>query len=227
MMRRAALTAPGSCDSGTQVSVPLIVLPLFTSATACVTSCRAAHRLRRKRYIKRVIFVHEADARRIAALSAGDIASARRLMDVRQAREFTLGELVGHTYQRRHLVVVFTLTAIAMSASVVVAGSNSWAEAMPLIIFVVVFGLTKVFLANALFYVMIRSDAHFEAVAAATASKAKAAGLVIRRPPKAPGSNQLKIAGARPRRAGPSSNVRLAILPRRGKPTDPPHRTDR
>jgi hypothetical protein len=125
------------------------------------------------------------------------------------------------------LVVVFTLTAIAMSASVVVAGSNSWAEAMPLIIFVVVFGLTKVFLANALFYVMIRSDAHFEAVAAATASKAKAAGLVIRRPPKAPGSNQLKIAGARPRRAGPSSNVRLAILPRRGKPTDPPHRTDR
>src|SRR5450755_3195739 len=70
------------------------------------------------------------------------------------------------------LVVVFTATAIAMSVSVVVAGSNSWAEAAPLIVFVGVFALTKVFLANALFYVMIRSDAHSEAVAAA-ASKAK------------------------------------------------------
>jgi len=124
-------------------------------------------------------------------------------------------------------VVVFTLTAIAMSAAVVVAGSNSWAEATPLIVFVVVFALTKVFLANALFYVMIRSDAHSEAVAAAAASEAKAAGLVIRRAPKALGSNHLIVAGARPRRAGPSSNVRLAILPRRGKTTGPPRRTDR
>jgi len=123
------------------------------------------------------------------------------------------------------LVVVFTVTAIAMSAAVVVAGSNSWAEAVPLIVFVVVFALTKVFLANALFYVMIRSDAHSEAVAMATAH-AKAAGLVIRRPPRTPGLNQFKVAGARPPRAGPSGSIRLAILPR-GKPTDPPRRTDR
>jgi hypothetical protein len=124
------------------------------------------------------------------------------------------------------LVVVFTVTAIAMSISVVVAGSNSWAEAVPLIVFVAVFALTKVFLANALFYVMIRSDAHSEAVAAA-ASKAQVPGLVIRRPRMTAGLNQLKVAGARPRKAGLASNVRLAILPRR-KPTNPsPRRTNR
>jgi len=124
------------------------------------------------------------------------------------------------------LVVVFTATAIAMSITVVVAGSNSWAESTPLIVFVVVFALTKVFLANALFYVMIRSDAHSEAVAAA-ALKEKATGLVIRRPRMPPGLNRLKVAGARPRKAGPSTNVRLAILPRRKPTSPPPRRTDR
>jgi len=122
------------------------------------------------------------------------------------------------------LVTVFTATAIAMSISVVVAGSNSWAEATPLIIFVAVFALTKVFLANALFYVMLRSDAHSEATAAA-ASKAKAAGLVIRRPRMPPGL-KLKATGSRPRKAGQSNKVRLAIL--RCKPASPsPRRTDR
>jgi membrane glycosyltransferase len=124
------------------------------------------------------------------------------------------------------LVVVFTATAIAMSISVVVAGSNSWAEATPLIIFVVVFALTKVFLANALFYLMIRSDAHAEAVAAA-ALKTKAACLVIRRPRMPPGLNRLKVAGTRPRKAGQSTNVRLAILPRRKPTGSPPRRPDR
>lgn len=113
------------------------------------------------------------------------------------------------------LVVVFTATAIAMSASVVVAGSNSWAEAMPLIVFVVVFALTKVFLANALFYVMIRSDVRTEAIAAAAASKAKATGLVIRRPRLPPTLSRTKVAGARPRRGVPSSLVRLAAPTRK------------
>jgi hypothetical protein len=110
------------------------------------------------------------------------------------------------------LVIVFTATAIAMSASVVIAGSNSWAEAIPLIVFVVVFALTKVFLANAVFYVMIRSDVRSEAVAAEAALKAKAAGLVIRRPRMPPGLKRSSLAGARPRRGGgPSSTVRLAV----------------
>jgi membrane glycosyltransferase len=124
------------------------------------------------------------------------------------------------------LVVVFTATAIAMSITVVVAGSNSWAEAVPLIVFVVVFALTKVFLANALFYVMIRADAHSEAAAAA-ALKEKATGLVMRRPRMPPGLNRLKIAGARPRKAGPPTKVRLAILPRRKPSSPPPPRTNR
>ena len=121
------------------------------------------------------------------------------------------------------LVVVFTATAIAMSVSVVLAGSNTWAEAVPLIIFVAVFALTKIFLANALFYVMIRSDAHFEAVAAAAAVHNKANGLVIRRPRIPPGFNRPKIAGARPRKgATTTSHGRLAILAR--KPPNPPPR---
>jgi hypothetical protein len=124
------------------------------------------------------------------------------------------------------LVVVFTFTAIAMSVSVVLAGSNTWAEAVPLIVFVVVFALTKIFLANALFYVMIRSDAHSEAVAAAAAAQSKADGLVLRRPRIPPGFNGPKIAGARPRKGASASNVRLAVLTR--KPANPPpRRTDR
>lgn len=123
------------------------------------------------------------------------------------------------------LVVVFTATAIAMSVSVVLAGSNTWAEAVPMIIFVVVFALSKVFLANALFYVMIRSDAHSEAAAAATAAQIKANGLVIRRPRIPPGFNRPKLAGARPRKGASASNVRLAILARK-PPNPPPRRTD-
>jgi hypothetical protein len=121
------------------------------------------------------------------------------------------------------LVVVFTATAIAMSVVVVMAGSNSWAEAIPLIVFVVVFALTKIFLANALFYVMIRSDTRSETIAAAAASKAKAAGLVIRRPRMPPGLRLANAIGSRPRKAGgASSNARLTVLAR--KPTVPPPR---
>jgi membrane glycosyltransferase len=129
------------------------------------------------------------------------------------------------------LVLVFTATAIAMSVSVVLAGSNTWAEAVPLIVFVVVFALTKIFLANALFYVMIRSDAHSESVAAKRAVHNKANGLVIRRPRVLPGFNRLTIAGARPRmsssasKSTSASKVRLAILTRKPA-TPPPRRTD-
>ncbi len=130
------------------------------------------------------------------------------------------------------LVVVFTATAIAMSVSVVLAGSNTWAEAMPLIVFVVVFALTKVLLANALFYVMIRSDAHSESVAEKRAVHNKANGLVIRRPRIPPGFNRSKLSGARPRKGlsvskgASASKVRLAILTRK-PPNPPPRRTDR
>src|SRR6266851_991743 len=57
------------------------------------------------------------------------------------------------------LVIVFSVVALAMAAAVVVVASNSWAEAVPLIVVVAVIALTKIVLANAAFYVMIRSDA--------------------------------------------------------------------
>jgi len=124
------------------------------------------------------------------------------------------------------LVVVFTATAIAMSVSVVVAGSNSWAEAVPLIVFVLVFALTKIFLANALFYLMIRSDMRTEAIASTAAAKPKATGLVVRRPRLPPTLSRTKVAGARPRKSSPSSMVRLATPTR--KPSESiPRRPDR
>ena len=124
------------------------------------------------------------------------------------------------------LVVVFTATAIAMSLSVVLAGSNSWAEATPLIVFVVVFALTKVFLANALFYVMLRSDAHSEVSAAAAAEQNKAKGLVVRRPRKPPGFSRPQPHGARPRNGASANYVRLTLLTRKTPtpPPRPPHR---
>lgn len=130
------------------------------------------------------------------------------------------------------LVVVFTATAIAMSVSVVLAGSNTWADAVPLIVFVVVFALTKIFLANALFYVMIRSDAHSESVAIKRALQNKANALVIRRPRIPPGFNRPRLTGARAHLGSSASKGifagnmrRLAILTRKPA-TPPPHRTD-
>jgi hypothetical protein len=159
-------------------------------------------------------------------------AAASPVASARTTGEATLPGAAARNYEDESwksllvLVVVFTATAIAMSVSVVLAGSNTWAEAVPLIVFVVVFALTKIFLANALFYVMIRSDAHSEAVAAAAAAQIKANGLVIRRPRIPPGFNRPKIAGARPRKGASASNVRLAVLTR--KPANPPpRRTDR
>src|ERR1700689_820062 len=56
------------------------------------------------------------------------------------------------------LATVFSATAVAMAIAVVVAGSSNWAEAIPLIACVVVIALTKVVLADAVFFIMIRSD---------------------------------------------------------------------
>jgi heme/copper-type cytochrome/quinol oxidase subunit 4 len=92
------------------------------------------------------------------------------------------------------LVAVFAVSAIATSVAVVLAGSNTSTEATPSIVFVVEFALTKIFLANALFYVMNRSDAHSESVAAKRAVHNKANGLVIRRPRMPPGFNRPKLA---------------------------------
>lgn len=101
------------------------------------------------------------------------------------------------------LVGVMSLTAVAMGVVVVVEASNTWADVMVMSAFVIVFGLTKVALANALFYVMVKSDSKMEAE---SASKRAAAGMVFRRPaPRSPGralATPIALHQARRRRIG-------------------------
>jgi hypothetical protein len=80
------------------------------------------------------------------------------------------------------LIVAFSFAALAMTAAVVITASDSWADALPLLACIFVIALAKVFLADALFYVMIRSDR--EADSRAAARVARRTGLVIRRPPR-------------------------------------------
>jgi nitrate/nitrite transporter NarK len=113
------------------------------------------------------------------------------------------------------LVIVFSVVALAMAAAVVVAASNSWAEAVPLIVVVAVIALTKIVLANAAFYVMIRSDAQAEATYAEKA--ATKAGAVIRRPLPSIPPRSLNPTPSRPRVAVKSGfsktgGVKLAVL---------------
>ena len=86
---------------------------------------------------------------------------------------------------RRSLIVLvgtFTFAAVAMSVAVVAAASNSWAEAVPMIICVLVFALLKVFLADAAFFGMLRADQVSEEKEAARRKVEGAAGPILRRP---------------------------------------------
>jgi hypothetical protein len=86
---------------------------------------------------------------------------------------------------RRSLIVLvgtFTFAAVAMSVAVVVAASNSWAEALPMIVCVVVFALLKVFLADAAFFGMLRADQVSEEKEAARRKAESAPGPILRRP---------------------------------------------
>jgi hypothetical protein len=88
---------------------------------------------------------------------------------------------------RRSLIVLvgtFTFAAVAMSVAVVVAGSNSWAEAVPMIVCVVVFALLKVFLADAAFFGMLRADQVSEEKEAARRKVESTSGSILRRPVK-------------------------------------------
>jgi hypothetical protein len=90
---------------------------------------------------------------------------------------------------RRSLVVLvgtFTFTAVAMSAAVVVAGSNSWADAVPMIVCVVIFALLKVVLADAAFFGILKADQVSEKKEAARQQLAIAPGSILRRPPRNP-----------------------------------------
>ncbi len=121
------------------------------------------------------------------------------------------------------LVIVFSVVALAMAAAVVIAASNSWAEAVPLIVVVAVIALTKIVLANAAFYVMIRSDAEAEAMHAEKV--AAKAGAVIRRPLPSIPPRSLNPTPSRPRIAAKNGFAKtgcakLAVLASKsqGKP---------
>jgi hypothetical protein len=73
-----------------------------------------------------------------------------------------------------------------MSVAVVVAGSDSWAEAVPMLLCVVVFALLKVVLADAAFFGMLKADQVSEKKEAARRKLASASGSILRRPPRNP-----------------------------------------
>jgi hypothetical protein len=112
------------------------------------------------------------------------------------------------------------VVALAMAAAVVIAASNSWAEAVPMIVVVAVIALTKIVLANAAFYVMIRSDAEAEAMQAEKV--AAKAGAVLRRSLPSIPPRSLNPTPSRPRvaakngfaKTGLAKNggVKLAVL---------------
>ena len=121
------------------------------------------------------------------------------------------------------LVIVFSVVALAMAAAVVVAASNSWAEAVPLIVVVAVIALTKIVLANAAFYIMIRSDAQAEAMH--TEKAAVKSGAVLRRPLPSIAPRSLNPMPSRPRTAAKNGfaktgGAKLAVLATKsqGKP---------
>src|SRR5271170_7621009 len=90
---------------------------------------------------------------------------------------------------RRSLIVLvgtFTFAAVAMSVAVVIAASDSWAEAVPMILCVVIFALLKVVLAVAAFFGMLKADQLSEKKEAARQKLASAPGSILRRPPRNP-----------------------------------------
>jgi hypothetical protein len=112
------------------------------------------------------------------------------------------------------LIVAFSFAALAMTAAVVITASDSWTEALPLLACIFVIALAKIFLADALFYVMIRSDREAESRAAARAGRR--AGLVIRRPPRPRGGGT-----RRSRHAVASGHIRtIASAPPAGNRPD-------
>jgi hypothetical protein len=117
------------------------------------------------------------------------------------------------------LVAVFSGTAIAMSVAVIIAASNTWADVTLIASFVLVFALTKIVLANALFYAMTRYDETREKAVV----KARPGAIFRRIPP--PRYRKVATAAKQGRQTtGTSGPVRLAVLTRNQSPRAPrPH----
>jgi len=115
------------------------------------------------------------------------------------------------------LVGAFGATAVAMSIVVVAVASNTWRDVVVMSAFVIVFALTKIILADALFYVMIRSDAAAEASAAAAKG---ASGAVFRRPRQIYPMTRLKSGAARSK-TGLGGRAKLALIAKKPPPRRP------
>jgi hypothetical protein len=115
------------------------------------------------------------------------------------------------------LIGTFAVTAIVMSGVVVAVASNTWTDVMVMSAFVIVFALSKIALANVLFYVMMRSDAAVEASAQATKAKT---GVVFRRPPRTYLRAALKPAATRSK-AATGGRAKLTLLAKKPPPRSP------
>ncbi len=112
------------------------------------------------------------------------------------------------------LVGALGVTAIVMSAAVVAALSKTWTDVLVMSAFIFVVALAKIVLADALFYVMIRSDSAAEA---AIAEKAKA-GAVFRHPLRTPPRPGHKQPAGR-KYARKTGSVKVAPLSSRPRPS--------
>jgi hypothetical protein len=145
----------------------------------------------------------------------GSIVQLRRRNFVRRAPLKPAAEAEARQSANSLLILIstFGVTALIMSAAVVVTASNTWTDVLVMSAFVFVFALAKIVMANALFYVMIKSDASVEE---AIAAKAKA-GAVFRRPVPTQPRPRLNPSGARRhnlRKAGSAKLVSVSSRPR-------------
>ena len=116
---------------------------------------------------------------------------SHNLSERAEARESTKSIVV--------LISVFSATALIMGAAVVAAASSTWADVGLISLFILVFALVKIALANALFYVMIKSDKADEARAKSTTGAVFRLPAYRRNPPRPlgrrmPGQTVVKLA---------------------------------
>jgi len=130
--------------------------------------------------------------------------TARRPSEELEQRESTRSLLI--------LMGGFFFTAVVMCMAVVIAASSTWTDVAVLSLFVIVFALLKIVLANALFWTMIRYDSDHEAVAAIART-----GAVFRRPAmNLPRAITAANGGIHRSGRGTAAGQRFSLL--RGKP---------
>lgn len=117
----------------------------------------------------------------------------------------------------------FSAAALAMTIAVVVEAADTWRSSIGLLAVVFVIALTKIILANALFFVMMRSDSANEAAPGKSTARPSSAW---RRPVKPGFSRSLAGSAAGIGANDAESAAKLTSLERRSGPkTHSPRRT--